>query len=230
MTARVSERITQWSFSRWETYTQCPAKARFKYLLKLPDPSGPAAERGTQYHKLAEDFVLKKLPRLPVELKDFHQEFTALRAARGVKCEMEWAFTAQWQPTGWFDRDCWARIKTDVLRPQGTKRAAIVDHKTGKIREDKHQKQLKLYAVGGFYQYPKLEAIDVELWYLDHQHILEGQFTREQLPELQQEWEALVQPMLTERRFKPTPSADSCKWCPYAKDKGGPCRFHSNGR
>lgn len=41
------------SVSSITTYFKCPKKYDFKYIQKLPDPSGPAAELGTAFHKAA---------------------------------------------------------------------------------------------------------------------------------------------------------------------------------
>lgn len=47
--------------SRMKDYMQCPKKFHFKSVLRLPDPPGPAAARGTLAHQVLEE--LFKLPR-----------------------------------------------------------------------------------------------------------------------------------------------------------------------
>ena len=54
MKEQTVRRITTWSYSRWTTYEDCPARARYKFLDRLPDPSGPGEDRGTALHKAAE--------------------------------------------------------------------------------------------------------------------------------------------------------------------------------
>jgi predicted lipoprotein with Yx(FWY)xxD motif len=44
------------SASQLKTYKACPRKWGFKYLDKLPDPTGPGARFGTDVHKVLEDY------------------------------------------------------------------------------------------------------------------------------------------------------------------------------
>ena len=57
--------ITQWSYSTWQTYNQCPRKAFYKKVRKLQEPGSPQMERGTQVHQLAQDYVEGKADSLP---------------------------------------------------------------------------------------------------------------------------------------------------------------------
>jgi RecB family exonuclease len=62
------KKITSWSFTRYNTYSQCPAKAKFKFIDKLKEPDSPQMQRGTDIHKLAENYVKGEIVRLPKEL------------------------------------------------------------------------------------------------------------------------------------------------------------------
>jgi hypothetical protein len=54
----------RWSFSQWETYNGCPAKWKFKSVLKVPGgPPGPAAARGTEIHASVEEYCKTGLAR-----------------------------------------------------------------------------------------------------------------------------------------------------------------------
>lgn len=57
-----------WSFSRYSAYDQCPAKAMYKFIKKLPEPPAPPLDRGSLIHKQAENF-LKGLPTPIVDEK-----------------------------------------------------------------------------------------------------------------------------------------------------------------
>ena len=46
-----------WSSSRYTVYDQCPAKAAYKFIDKLPEPPAPALDRGSLIHKQAELFI-----------------------------------------------------------------------------------------------------------------------------------------------------------------------------
>ena len=69
--------FTSWSFSRYMDWRGCPAKAKYKHLDKLAEPPNAAMERGSMIHKLAEDYTLGVLKRIPAELKAFADEFKA---------------------------------------------------------------------------------------------------------------------------------------------------------
>ena len=71
--------ITAWSFSRYSTYKQCPAKLKYSAIDKLKEPPNAAMARGAAIHTLAEDYVKGKGKALPPELKLFADLFKMLR-------------------------------------------------------------------------------------------------------------------------------------------------------
>lgn len=219
------QRITAWSYSRWATYEECPFKAKLKFIEKLPEPSGPAAERGTLIHKMAENFLMGKLKTLPPELEKFKKQFLELKK-RKPTCEGDLAFTDRWAPTGWFSPDAWLRIKMDA-EARDVKDPTIldiVDHKTGKQR-DGYAKQMGLYGLGGLLKYPTVQLARVALWFLDHGTVVPLEVARSSVVKMKAEWMKRVTPMLTDTRFSPKPSAEACRWCAFKKAKGGPCKF-----
>jgi len=220
---RKIEKITAWSYSRWATYRTCAYKAKLKFIDKLPEPSGPAAERGTLIHALAQSYLEGMFKKLPEELKLFKEEFKELKKG-SVECEGEWAFTRTWQPTGWFAADVFCRIKTDAyLEDRKGHAARVVDFKTGKVNEE-HITQLELYALGAFLRNPHLRAVTAELWYLDKGVVEKREFEQGIIPTLKDNWVNNTRAMLVDTRFAPTPSA-ACRWCHFRKDNGGPCKF-----
>lgn len=220
------KKITAWSFSRWSTYEQCPFLAKCKFVDRLPEPvvASPAIERGIVIHKMAEDYVVaEKQPRtISTELKMFHAEFKEARKGKPF-VEREWAFTSSWEPTGWFAKNAWCRVKTDLVFWRKDS-LIIVDHKTGK-RRPTHETQLSLYAIAGFLMYPEIDIIDSELWYLDHgKPIPTERYERHELPLMLEAWEERTRPMLSDTQFAPKPSR-ACSWCNFSKSNGGPCKF-----
>lgn len=218
------QKITQWSYSRWSCYEDCPRKAKYKFIDRLPEPGSPAMDRGSAIHKLAEDYVAAaKAPKvIPDELKAYADEFKLARKGKPI-AEQEWAFTTAWEPTGWFAKDCWCRIKTDLCFWRGDK-LVIVDHKTGKRRDD-HLKQLSLYALGGFSQYQSIDHISAEVWYLDQgKPQTFAEYERAELPDIKDAWAAKTKAMLNDTMFAPRPG-NSCRWCHFRKANGGPCAF-----
>lgn len=223
--------ITQWSYSRWKCYDDCPAKAKYKFVDKLPEPGSPAMDRGTAIHKMAEDFVNTPIPKsrrkgvddpFPSELKYFEDELRLARRSHPI-AEQEWAFTVDWEPTTWFAKDAWCRVKTDLIYKPKDKPRVIVDHKTGKVR-DEHQMQLGLYGLSGFIKFPDEDVLEGHIWYIDHGTFTSSTFERPDVRFLKDEWNDRVRPMLNDTVFPPKPSY-ACRWCHFRKDNGGPCQF-----
>ena len=216
------KKITQWSYSRWSCYDQCPRKAKYKYIDGLSEPSNAAMDRGTRIHLLAQHYVEKKLDPLPKELKLFTKQFKNLRAMQNVACELEWGFTKKWEQCEWDVKSTWARIKTDAIAVDQM-HALIVDYKTGRIYEG-HEKQTGLYALAGFLLHPFVESITTQLWYLDQDATTEHSYSREEVGPIMQVWADRLRPMFNDTQFpaKPNPF---CNNCHFRKANLGPCEF-----
>lgn len=225
--------IKSWSFSRYADYKQCPAKAKYKHVDKLKEPPNAAMQRGTDIHKLAENYVLGKLKRLPAELKQFSEEFKRLKMEKEKAVEESWAFRADWSETVWNDWDgCWVRIKLDVAYVNHDYNVLVViDHKTGRYKpdqQDSYAEQIELYALAGLLKFPHVDAVSPRLWYIDHGVVHpqedELEFTHDDTERLIKLWQQRTKPMLTDKKFKPTPNF-GCQWCFFSKSKGGPCVY-----
>jgi len=230
--------ITAWSYSRWACYQECPRKAMFKFIDKLPEPGSTAMDRGSAMHALTEELITGKISGKPedaakaeafrdefkrVVLPNIKKDATVAKKGKPV-AECEWAFTTQWTPTSWFGRDAWCRIKTDLVFT-AKKELTIVDHKTGKRREEQHQGQLSLYALGGFIMYPAVDRINTAIWYLDAgaPNLTSG-YDRDELPDIKNAWLDKTRPMLTDTVYAPRPG-NYCRWCHFRKANGGPCEY-----
>jgi len=214
--------ITSWSYSRYSLYEECPAKAKYKFIDKLPEPGNAAMERGNTIHKLAELYTKGEIKKLPPELKLFKEEFAELKKSKPI-VEETWAFTSKWQKTTYNDwTGCAVRIKVDVACPDD-ETLYVIDHKTGKPR-DGYDAQLSLYALGGMLMFPKAKIISTQLWYLDAGETVAKEYQADQLTSLMLDWDKRTRPMLSDTRFAPKPG-NGCRWCPYSKSKGGPCKF-----
>lgn len=220
----MTEQITQWSFSRLKDYRQCPAKAKFKHILRLKEPGNAAMQRGTDAHALAESFARASLKaKAPVELAKLEKEFRKLQK-EGIITEEKWALTKDWVPTGFFDKNCWVRVVLDcAFIDDATETLHIIDYKTGKVYEDSKE-QLSLYAVAGFEHYPDVKHVSAELWYLDTGEIIKLEYDKSQLPAIKKEWKLKTRAMLNDKTFAPR-AGSYCRWCHYRKTNGGPCEF-----
>ncbi len=214
----MSEKITAWSFSRYNTYSQCPGKAKLLYIEKLKEPSSPALENGTIKHAELENYLRGRQP-LPEWVHKNLLEFCVNLAAAKPAVELEVAFNREWKPVDWFSKDAWARIKIDVLDKAGS-HVNIIDWKTGKVRDGEYDEQLELYALTALLMFPTVETVSSALAFVDQGVILNGeQFTRADLNMLLKRWEDRVNIMLTDTEFKYTPNK-YCKWCHFRRANG----------
>jgi CRISPR/Cas system-associated exonuclease Cas4 (RecB family) len=227
----IVQKITSWSFSRWQCYCECPKKAYFKFILKLPEPSSPALERGTALHKLCEDYLRGIKKTVPKELKLIEKELKDFKKRKAL-AEAEFTFTEGWAKTGWFDRDAWVRVKADVTIPPiidaEHPTAEVHDFKSGKLREGytEYSLQLELYGLAALLDFPTAEYARTSLVFIDHGVSVpsEDVFARKDVKVMQKAWVTRTKKMLADTKFKPTPG-NACRWCHFRKSNKGPCEF-----
>jgi CRISPR/Cas system-associated exonuclease Cas4 (RecB family) len=222
--------VPTWSYSALKVFEECPYRTYISRVKKVREPSGPAAERGTEIHQQAEDFVSGKLGELPDTLKKFEDEFHELRTLFNdakVELEGEWGFDLDWNPVGWVEQATWARIKLDALVHEDETSARVIDYKTGKKwgNEITHSQQCLLYAIGTFFRYPHLQFVKTELWYLDKSETTIKTFTREQAMNFAPGFYNRAIAMTTCTDFAPTPSKSACKWCSFRKGDEPECTW-----
>jgi RecB family exonuclease len=213
--------IKTWSASSLKKFENCPYHIFLQYVKKIPEKENPAAGRGNEIHKLAEEYVKGELAELPKELEKFKTAFEALRAQfteGNVTCEENWGFTIEWAPTNWTAKDVWGRAKLDAfIRSNDGMSATVIDYKTGRKfgNEIAHTTQGIIYTLAAFMRFPLLEFIKVEFWYLDKAEKLECTFTREQAMVLFLKIHNRATQLTSCTEFRPNPSITNCKWCPY---------------
>lgn len=214
-----------WSYSRYAVYDECAARFKYKFLDKLPEPPpGPALARGSHIHDLADKWVNRKIKKLPPELKLYAREFDELRAEPGWS-EVMWQFDKNW----WYLEDKWSkeiyvRVKTDRVVALEQNVIRVIDYKTGRVKDRGYEEQLKLYAAGAVSAFDDVDVVETELWYLDHHVTTRGKFTQAQALAAQRDWDKRVKKLQSDKVYKPTPG-NHCRWCPYSKKEGGPCKF-----
>jgi RecB family exonuclease len=218
---------TYWSFSRWEVANDCLFKYYCQFLLKLPQPTSFAMERGGRTHRLGENYIDDKTKRVPSAYKEFADEMRAIKKA-GAVAEPNYAFTKAWaltSPTDWVN--CWLRIKIDAEIAEADE-VTVIDYKTGKPYEAKHKVQREIYGVGVYVKY-KVPLVTAEHWYLDSGELATTIFHEQELKELKKKWTARGNELIKRRRFPAQPDVFTCKYCPFRSDKQlgngapGPC-------
>ena len=222
--------IPAWSYSTLKTFESCAYRSYIAKVKKVQEDFGPAAARGTEIHKQAEDYVGGLLAELPDTLKKFTSEFKKLRemfAKAQVGLEGDWGFTREWGTTGWLAKDVWGRIKLDAFVHESETSARVIDYKTGKAygNEIAHSQQALVYAIGSFFRYPELQIAKTEIWYLDHGTMLEQVYTRDEAMVFMPKLHDRAIAMTTATKFPPNPSNYNCKWCSYGKGEHPVCEW-----
>lgn len=230
MPIKTEARFKSWSYTRWSDWNRCPAYAKYKHIDKRPEPKNEAMQRGADIAKAGEDYLTKRTPKLHPELAPVKQEFARLRKIKGLIVESQWGLTAEWEPVDYFDWDrCKLRSKIDVGYIANNI-LEFTDNKTGKFREEQaegYELQLDLYVAAGIAIYPQLDGIRPRLLYTDLNMQYPQQpkiVTAVEARKKQKEWDKRFKPMIMERRWAPRPG-NYCRWCPYRKAVGGPCKY-----
>ncbi|MBN86688.1 MAG: hypothetical protein CL885_04120 [Dehalococcoidia bacterium] len=212
--------VRAWSYSALKTFEECPYRTYINKVKGVKEVAGPAADRGSQIHQLAEDYVNGTVGEMPKELIKFKDDFEELRELfidAKVELEGEWGFDIEWKTVGWMEKATWARIKLDALVLEDDTSARVIDYKTGKKwgNEISHGQQGLLYAIGTFFRYPHLQHVQTEFWYLDKGETTKKSFTREQAMVFAPGFHRRAIVMTTETEFAPTPNFQSCRWCSF---------------
>ena len=226
------KQLTAWSYSRWRDYLDCPLKCKLKHIDHLPDPKGPAVARGVEIHKQAEEYIGGSRSENPfTEFGPFAKMLDQLKKRKNVQPELQLTFTNGWDLTEWRAQDAWLRMAFDAIyvTKNGTE-AVIIDYKTGnkieKYREN-NKPQLGLYALGTFKALPRVVKVTTQFWYLDVGNLVDQRvFTRmSDESGLTIAWLQRVEAMMADTIFPARPSPDACRFCPFSRAKGGPCKF-----
>ncbi len=231
--SNTTARITSWSPSKLAGYYECPAKTKYKYIDKLPDPGGPALERGSDIHKAAEMYVTGRRKDLHADLKNpkvskllgtLRKDYTAKK----VRVEMELAFNKAWKAVHWLATDVYVRFKIDVVHFTKGGGANVIDWKTGRFKDEGvgYDGQLAAYAVAVL-STGLVTSATAQLVFTDAGEIVQrpaGTLAAKDLKAAQEAWDKKAKPMLVDTKFAPRPG-EYCRFCPFSTNKGGPCRF-----
>jgi len=212
--------IKAWSASRVFGYEECPFKLKCRAVDHLPEPTGPPLVRGKKIHAEGEDYLkAKRAIPIPESFSYVEKELRALRRQKAVS-EEQWGFDETWKKTNWFDATI--RMVLDARASRGSV-MRVIDFKTGRPRPEKDESQVGLYAAGTIAMFPKVRTVVGQVWYLDIGEIIEIRFNKKEALVEREQWEKRAQRMLDDEKLEPTPGY-TCKWCHFAKSKGGPCK------
>lgn len=124
------------SASSLETWQNCPRLWKAKYVQKLvPYVEHPAAARGTEIHEKLENGIKTGTP--PEDVWTPKGLIESLHR-KGAQVEEKMGVDADGQPVAFQSDQAKLRGVMDVYLPE-TKRAVVIDWKTGKVRPKKIQ-------------------------------------------------------------------------------------------
>ena len=213
------------SYSAIKLWERCPQAWAYRYIDKLPDKAGAAAQRGTRIHAAGERYLKGEIPieNLPVAYKPF---LGSLELAKrlGANAEAVWVCGKDWK-THYEENDTsWIKSIVDMSYIVGDE-LHIVDFKTGRDYPE-HTQQLELYMIMGAARFPTVKSVHAACWYLDKGE--EGHnayYKQDWLKLLRRPWEERVEVIAADKKHPATPSIPNCKWCAFGKSKGGPCHM-----
>ena len=182
--------IAPWSFSKIKSFEQCPKK--FYHLKVAKDYKEPETEAmlyGTAVHLAAEEYVRDGKP-LPPEYMYIKAPIDALCAKKGEKlCELKMGLTADLEPCGFWDDDCWYRGIADlVILDKEAKTAWVIDYKTGKNTRYADKGQLELMALCVFKHYPEVETVRGGLLFVVCNELVKDTYASSSAGKLWEKW------------------------------------------
>lgn len=206
--------LTAWSYSRLESYETCPKKFWHVSIRKdVIDPPNEFSTFGDEVHKSIAKFLTKGTP-LPISIRHFTPIVMPFKSAPGEHIvEQQVAITSSYAQTGWFDKDVYCRVISDltIMRPP---HAVMIDWKTGKPKKD--FTQLRVAAAVMFLIAPELETISMSFVWFKTKTVDKDRMTRDEMPDV---WAALL-PRLAQYQNAfnleefPARPGFHCKYCP----------------
>jgi uncharacterized protein (DUF983 family) len=160
-----------------------------------------------------------------------------LRKLKGVLVQESFVLDSNWKRVKQFTKNAWARVKLDVLHIAG-KTAKVIDFKSGNIdkakgiireREEYHD-SMRAYQLVVMATHPQVEKVGAVMVFTDAPPKLADPsktlpvLHRKDFEEAKRQWERKIEPMMNDTIFAPKPGM-YCNWCPFSKDRGGPCPF-----
>ena len=207
-----------WSYSALTAYETCPKRFELTRVTKqVVEKQTEATMWGNKVHKALEHYAKGTKP-LPPDMEDYGRYVKKIQSYEGKRVvEERVALTKDLRPTKWMAKDVWVRGIIDI-GVVGSKRAYLLDWKTGKHRPDSDQ--LKLFAALAFAIYPWVDSVVTGFIWLKVDKFDKQMFTREQTTDI---WDEFL-PRLSriarsydEDKWLPKPSGLCKNWCPVGK-------------
>lgn len=221
----IKPRIHALSWSRINTHSKCAKLAYYKFVEKIKDPGGFASDRGSNIHKMAEEYLMagEEHP-LPPVLSKVGSVLYELRGLENKTVERQLSWDKNWDECEWFYPGTYMRAIMDFTGELSPTRMRIVDHKTGKVYPD-HPEQLELMVLCAMHlaEWDHIDEFVVNDLYIDQGFMSsDTMYVREQFKELHDKWDPIFEKVTSDDIFGANPGS-ACKWCFVSAKKGGPC-------
>ena len=209
-----------WSFSRLKGYEDCPRRYHELMVLKrFKEERREHLDEGEAIHRaLARS--LRQGVGLPKDYEHLQHWVDRLLRTQGellVEDDCKWAINRNFQPTGYFDRDCWLRGQADAVKLDDVF-AMVVDWKNGKSM-NADELQLILMALMVFTHYPKVLRVRADFIWLQHDSQTSKVIDRKEMPDYWTEILPRAGRLETAHKsnnFPPTPNRFCRAWCPVS--------------
>lgn len=207
-------KLQPFSWSRLEGYENCPKKFFLISIDKsVVDPPNEHTQYGTDMHLAFANYV-KKGTMVPLHLRQHLPMLNLIKNCAGEKVvEQQIAIDTNYKQTGWFDKDVYCRVISDVTIMNGPK-AVMFDYKSGK--EKSGFDQLRLAAAVMFCIAEELEEITMHYVWTKTKRVTSDKLTRDEMPGV---WANLhprlmaYQNAFVSNTFEARPGF-GCKYCP----------------
>lgn len=211
-----------WSYSMLTCWEKCAAQYNFRFNLHMKEEVTGAAMRGTSYHGHIEAYIKGEPAPLLPSLQPAFSLIERLKDNK-VSVEQKIGLDENWQPTEW--KDAWYRCVLDAVEQPDNGTLPVWEWKTGKHWPE-HEDQRQLYGLAGLALYPAAQVgkVQVNGYYLDDHTMDVTVLDRETVKEVKKEFEMRSDIMAKDKTYAARPGF-YCRWCAYARSKGGPCKF-----
>lgn len=211
------------SYSRLNAFANCPKRFYNVAISKsVKEPPSEHTSFGTTVHKALQRRV-EYGKELPDYLAKYESLFKQLDNSAGKKLvELQLAIDKDLNPTDWFASNVYCRAILDLLvENNSTRKATILDWKTGKVTDD--FSQLLLSTAIYFAHSPEINEVIAGYVFIKHNVITKEKIHRNQLPHI---WNKFL-PQI--KRYQEAFEKDEfpprqgwlCKTCPVSK-----CKFN----
>jgi hypothetical protein len=204
--------------------------AYLKYVERHKQPANvdtKASDRGTAIHAAVESYLkgeAQQLDPLLAKVAEFVEHCKAANDKGLAEIEQEWAFDRDWQITGYFDENCWVRLKLDVFIRWDETLGEVIDWKSGKSygNEVKHAQQGMLYAIAAFMRYPDMQRVRIRFVYTDEGKWEKAkEYDRGVVMRLLPGWDERARAFTDAQTWPVKPNVINCKFCWFGPNNGG---------